>query len=209
MKKLTLLVLILASLATFAQNDFPYGKLLKYTTTNFKEAKFNYDSYYNQWTLTKRNGWNVAGNVLSALADEAADIRPAENDYTIVAQLGENNQIAWIQVVFYQTSTYHDILTFAADRGSNNLETNSGQMTKTQFNYGDYAFSIIRYQHEVKTTSTNTYAVAKTTDNSYNEYEYTIFTGINAESDYLKKQAERQAKRDAKGKKQNNVDNFY
>ncbi len=209
MKRVFLISILLnICLFTSAQN-FPYSKLLNYSATDFKEAKFNYDSYSNQWTLTKKNGWNVAGNILSALADESADIRPADNDYTITAQMGTNNQIAWLRVVFYQSSTYHDILTFAADQGENNLETSSGNMTKNQFNYGDFSFVIVRYLKEIKTTSTNTYAAAKTKDESYNQYIYVIYTGVEAESEALKKKAEKQAKRDAKGKKQNNVNNFY
>ncbi|MBR4690049.1 MAG: hypothetical protein IKO90_06260 [Bacteroidales bacterium] len=209
MKKLFVFIPIFCCITTFAQNDFPYSKLLNYSATDFKEAKFRYNSYYNNWTLTKSNGMNVVGNVLSALADQASDIRPAEGDYQIIVQMGEGNAIANIQVLFYQTSTYHDILTFMADKGENNLETNSGNITKHQFNYGGYGFSVIRTLIEIKTTSTNTYAAAKTKDNSYNEYIYTIYTGVRAESEYLKKQAAKQQKRDDKGKKQNNVDNFY
>ncbi len=209
MKKLFVFISIFCCITTFAQNDFPYSKLLNYSATDFKEAKFRYNSYYNNWTLTKSNGMNVVGNVLSALADQAADIRPAEGDYQIIVQMGEGNAIANIQVLFYQTSTYHDILTFMADKGENNLETNSGNITKHQFNYGGYSFSVVRTLIEIKTTSTNTYAAAKTKDNSYNEYIYTIYTGVRAESEYLKKQAAKQQKRDDKGKKQNNVDNFY
>ncbi|MBP5371986.1 MAG: hypothetical protein J6Y55_08720 [Bacteroidales bacterium] len=209
MKKLFVFISIFCCITTFAQNDFPYSKLLNYSATDFKEAKFRYNSYYNNWTLTKSNGMNVVGNVLSALADQAADIRPAEGDYQIFVQMGEGNAIANIQVLFYQTSTYHDILTFMADKGENNLETNSGNITKHQFNYGGYSFSVVRTLIEIKTTSTNTYAAAKTKDNSYNEYIYTIYTGVRAESEYLKKQAAKQQKRDDKGKKQNNVDNFY
>ena len=210
MKRIILLFsIVLGTVLSYGQNDFPYHKLLNYSATNFKESKFKYDSDYNTWTLTKKNGMNVAGNVLSALADQAADIRPAESDYQIIVQMGEGNAIANIQVLFYQTSTYHDILTFMADNGSNNLETNSGAITKHQFNYGGYSFSVVRTLIEIKTTSTNTYAAAKTKDNSYNEYLYTIYTGVAAESLYLNQQAKKQAKRDAKGKKQNNVDNFY
>lgn len=208
-KYIFLLVFVFGTVLSYGQNDFPYHKLLNYSATDFKEAKFRYDSYYNTWTLTKRNGMNVAGNVLSALTDQAADIRPAEGDYQIIVQMGEGNAIANIQVLFYQTGTYHDILTFMADNGSNNLETNSGTMTKHQFSYGEYSFSVVRTLKEVKTTYTNTYAAAKTKDNSYNEYLYTIYTGVAAESLYLNQQAKKQAKRDAKGKKQNNVDNFY
>lgn len=210
MKRIILLFsIVLGTVLSYGQNDFPYHKLLNYSATDFKEAKFRYNSYYNNWTLTKSNGMNVVGNVLSALADQAADIRPAEGDYQIIVQMGEGNAIANIQVLFYQTSTYHDILTFMADKGENNLETNSGNITKHQFNYGGYSFSVVRTLIEIKTTSTNTYAAAKTKDNSYNEYIYTIYTGVRAESEYLKKQAAKQQKRDDKGKKQNNVDNFY
>lgn len=209
MKKVIVCVLLSVFYLSALAQDFPYGKLLNYKNTDFKNAKFTYNSYYNQWSLVKRNGWQVAGNIISALVDESADVRPAENDYQIIAQMGKNEQIAWLKVVFYQNSTYHDILTFAADKGSNNLETNSGSLTKTQFDYEAFSFSIVRNLKEVKTTSTNTYAAAKTKDESYNEYVYTIYTGVQAESQYLDKQAAKQQKRDEKGKKQNNVDNFY
>ncbi|MCQ2959033.1 MAG: hypothetical protein MJ198_02455 [Bacteroidales bacterium] len=200
MKRLCLIcVSLYIGLLSFAQ-DFPYCKILNYSSTQFKEAKFKYDSYYNQWKFQKINGWNETANILNALAGMESDIKPDERDYFIIVQMGENNQIAWIQVVFYQTSTYHDILTFAADKGSNNLETNSGKMTKLQFNYDNYSFSMVRNLFEVKTTSTNTSAAAKTKDNSYNQYVYTIYTGVTEESLYLKKQAEKQEKRDAKGK---------
>jgi hypothetical protein len=46
-------------------------------------------------------------------------------------------------------------------------------------------------------------------DESYNEYEYVIRTGVEPWSRYLDKQAEKQAKRDAKGKKKQSVENMW
>jgi hypothetical protein len=46
-------------------------------------------------------------------------------------------------------------------------------------------------------------------DESYNEYEFIIRTGVEPWSRYLEKQAEREAKRDAKGKKKRNVEQLW
>lgn len=210
MKKILLIfTTLLGFVLSYGQNDFPYSKLLNYSATDFQKAKFVYFQKKNHWVLSKNHALQATANVLSALNGAEADIKPDPRDYEITVQMGEGGAIAYIQVVFFQNSTYHDILTFMADKGENNLETKSGNVTKHQFNYGDYSFSVVNILNEIKTTSTNTFAAAKTTDNSYNKYIYTIYTGVNAESDYLDKQAAKQQKRDDKGKKQNNVDNFY
>lgn len=208
MKKILSLFFCLLCLSAVAQ-DFPYQKLLNYAHQDFENAKFKYDSYYNQWDLNRANGWNVASNVLSALADESADSRPASDDYHITVQLGDNEQIANIYVTFYQTSTYHDILTFANDHGSNLLETNSSKTSKIQFNYDAYKFTIERIEIQESTTVTNTSATAKSKDTSYDKYVYIIETDISPSSPYKTRQMEKQQKRDDKGKKQNNVNNFY
>ena len=210
MKRIILLFsIVFGTVLSYGQNDFPYSKLLNYSKSDLLKAKFVYFPKKNHWVLSKNHALQATANVLSALSGTEADIRPDERDYEITVQMGEGDAIAYVQVLFYQNSTYHDILTFMADKGENNLETNSGNITKHQFNYGGYSFSVVRTLREIKTTSTNTYAAAKTKDNSYNEYIYTIYTGVEAESEYLNKQAAKQQKRDDKGKKQNNVDNFY
>jgi hypothetical protein len=46
----------------------------------------------------------------------------------------------------------------------------------------------------------------KNVDESYNEYEFTIRTEVEPWSEYLEKKAAKKAKRDAKGKKKQTVD---
>jgi hypothetical protein len=48
----------------------------------------------------------------------------------------------------------------------------------------------------------------KNVDESYNEYEFVIRTGVEPWSKHLEKQAARQAKRDAKGKKKIKVEDM-
>ena len=48
----------------------------------------------------------------------------------------------------------------------------------------------------------------KNVDESYNEYEFVIRTGVEPWSKHLEKQAERQAKREAKGKKKLSVEDL-
>ena len=62
-------------------------------------------------------------------------------------------------------------------------------------------------QHIVSRTSARTadHKTLKNVDESYNEYEFIINTSVEPWSRYLDKQAEKQAKRDAKGKKKKTV----
>ena len=48
----------------------------------------------------------------------------------------------------------------------------------------------------------------KNVDESYNEYKFIIQTDVEPWSEYLEKQAAKQAKRDAKGKKKQNVEDL-
>jgi hypothetical protein len=63
-------------------------------------------------------------------------------------------------------------------------------------------------QHIVSRTSSRTAdrRTVKNVDESYNEYTFIIDTGIEPWSKYLEKQAAKKAKRDAKGKKKQSVD---
>ena len=63
-------------------------------------------------------------------------------------------------------------------------------------------------QHNVSRTSARTAdpKALKNVDESYNEYQFIIQTGVEPWSEYLEKQAAKKAKRDAKGKKKQNVD---
>ena len=63
-------------------------------------------------------------------------------------------------------------------------------------------------QHQVSRTSARTIdpKALKNVDESYNEYEFTIRTEVEPWSEYLEKKAAKKAKRDAKGKKKQTVD---
>lgn len=65
-------------------------------------------------------------------------------------------------------------------------------------------------QHIISRTSARTAdpLTVKNVDESYNEYEFVIKTGVEPWSKHLEKQAAKQAKRDAKGKKKQSVDDL-
>lgn len=197
------------SFAAMAQ-DFPYAKILSYDKRDFKEAKFKYDAEHNSWFLNHTRGLQATVNVLSALAGSDADIRPDMNDYRIVVAMDEKDQIASINVRFYKDETYHKLMTFARDNGSNLLDTSSGKLSKCQFNYDIYSMVLQMKAVQVTETTARTSAVAavKTIDESYNVYDFIIYTGIEPWSPYLERQAAKQAKRDAKGKKKRNVEDL-
>ena len=102
---------------------------------------------------------------------------------------------------------YHKVLTYLKDNGRDLLETTSGKLTKHQAYCGDYSVELNMEQHIISRTSGHTaiYNTLKNVDESYNGYCFTIYTGVKPVSEYLDKKAEKQAKRDAKGKKKQNV----
>ncbi len=210
MKKLFLFCLMLCmALATQAQN-VPYSKYLDYSRTEFKENKFKYDDYTNTWSLRKSNGLRIAVNVLAIIADAHEDIRPAKDDYTILVQMGKEGAASSVKVVFYNDETYHKLLTYIKDNGTDFLETSSGKIIKHQANYNDYALELNMEQHNISRTSARTidYKAVKNVDESYNTYEFIIYTSVEPWSDYIDEQAAKQAKRDAKGKKKQKVDDL-
>jgi hypothetical protein len=96
------------------------------------------------------------------------------------------------------------------DHGQNIVETSSGKLIKQQAFYGDYALELNMKQHIISRTSARTAdpKALKNVDESYNEYEFIIKTSVEPWSEYLDKQAAKQAKRDAKGKKKRSVDDM-
>ena len=63
-------------------------------------------------------------------------------------------------------------------------------------------------QHNISRTSKRTAdrKTVKNVDESYNEYEFIIQTNVEPWSEYLERKAAKKAKRDAKGKKKQSVD---
>ena len=197
------------ALAANAQ-DVPYSKYLGYSKKEFKENKFKFDDYTNTWSLRKSNGLRVTVNVLAIIADAQEDVRPAKDDYTIMIQMGKDGEASSVRVVFYNDETYHKLLTFLKDNGANFLETSSGKLVKHQANHGSYALELNMEQHNISRTSARTidHKTVKNVDESYNEYEFMILTAVEPWSEYMEEQAAKQARRDAKGKKKQKVDDL-
>lgn len=208
MKKVLLLTLALCLVMVAHAQELPYSKYLNFSKKEFKENHFKYDDETNTWSLRKTNGWNVTLNVLAIIADAKEEVRPAYNDYSIVVQLGKENKASYIKVVYYNDETYHKLLTFMKDHSQELVETSSGKLVKHQAFYGDYALELNMEQHIVSRTSARTAdrKAVKNVDESYNKYEFVIRTDVEPWSEYLDKQAEKKAKRDAKGKKKQSVD---
>jgi hypothetical protein len=210
MKKITLFCLAICASFIVKAQDLPYSKYLNFTQVEFKENHFKYNEKYNTWTLKKTDGLSVTLNVLSIILDAEEDLRPGKKDYCIVVQMGKENKASSVEVVFYNDETYHKLLTFIKDNGQNIVETSSGNLIKQQAFYDDYALELNMDRHIKSRTSARTldYKTVKNVDESYNKYRFVIRTGVEPWSKKLEKQAEKAAKRDAKGKKKQNVDDL-
>ena len=211
MKKTVLLLMFLCTaFAVQAQSELPYSKYLGFSKKEFKENKFKYDDETNTWVLSKTDGLKVTLNILAIIADAEEDVRPSSKDYTILVQMGRDNQASSVMVKFYNDETYHKLLTFLKDNGNDLVETSSGKLVKQQAFCDGYAVELNMIQHIVSRASARTidYKAVKNVDESYNEYKFIIQTDVEPWSEYLEKQAAKQAKRDAKGKKKQNVEDL-
>ena len=102
MKKFIILCLALCAALSLQAQELPYSKYLGFSKEEFRENKFKYNERTNTWYLHRVNGLNVTFNVLAILADASEDIRPAMNDYTILVQMGEEEQAASIVYGYYK-----------------------------------------------------------------------------------------------------------
>ena len=209
-KTILFLMLLCTAFAVQAQSELPYSKYLGFSKKEFKENKFKYDDETNTWVLSKRNGLNVTLNIVAILADGWEDVRPATNDYTILVQMGRDNQASSVMVKFYNDETYHKLLTFLTDNGNALVETASGKLVKQQAFCDGYAVELDMTQHIISRTSARTidYKAVKNVDESYNEYKFIIQTDVEPWSEYLERKAAKQAKREAKGKKKQKVEDL-
>ena len=212
MKKFVVLLLTLCTAYALHAQDVPYSKYLNFTKQEFKENRFKYDDDTNTWALRKTSGLQTTLNVLAIIASAEDDVRPSKKDYSIVVQMGAEEKAAYVTVKFYSDETYHTLLTFLKDNGKDLVETSSGKFVKHQAFHGDYALELNMKQHGVSRTSSHTATrfidskAEKSLDESYNEYQFTITTDVAPWSEYLEKQAAKKAKREAKGKKKQSVD---
>jgi hypothetical protein len=122
--------------------------------------------------------------------------------------MGEEERASYVRVIFYNNDTYHKLLTFIKTKGTDVIETTSGKLVKHQAIYEDYSLELNMEQHIISRTSARTadYKTVKNVDESYNKYEFMIKTDVEPWSKYFDKLLEKQAKRDAKGKKKKTVD---
>ena len=210
MKKFIILCLALCAALSLQAQELPYSKYLGFSKEEFRENKFKYNERTNTWYLHRVNGLNVTFNVLAILADASEDIRPAMNDYTILVQMGEEEQAASVRVIFYNDETYHKILTFMKTKATDLVETSSGRLIRNHAAYEGYELELNMGQQIISRTSARTadYKTVKNVDESYNEYEFVIETGVEPWSKYFEKLLKKQAKRDAKGRKKTNVNDM-
>ena len=160
------------------------------------------------WSLRMTLGLTSTLNVLAIIADAQEEVRPNMKDYAILVQMGKENKASYVRVKFYSDETYHKVLTFLKDNGKDLVDTSSGKLTKYQAYHGDYALELNMEQHNISRTSKRTAdrKTVKNVDESYNEYEFIIQTNVEPWSEYLERKAAKKAKRDAKGKKKQSVD---
>lgn len=210
MKKIILSVLAIFAFITANSQELPYSKYINFGKDEFEEYKFKYDDYTNIWSLRRVNGLHTTLNILAIIADAREEVRPAKNDYTILVQMGKDEQVSYVKVFFYNDETYHKLLTFMKDNGKDMIGTSSGKLVKQQAFYGDYAIELNMEQHNISRTSSRTAdsRTLKNVDESYNEYEFIIRTNVEPWSEELEKKAARQARRDAKGKKKQRVEDL-
>ena len=111
--------------------------------------------------------------------------------------------VAFVAVEFYNDEIFHKILTFIMDNGEKILETSSGKLIRYQASYNGFNLELDMDQHIISRTSSRTLdpRAVKSVDESYNEYTFAIYTGIEAQSKHLDKQAKKKAKRKEQGRK--------
>ena len=208
MKKVLLFIFSLCMVFAVHAQDVPYSKYLNFSKKEFKDNHFKYDDETNTWSLRKTNGLTTTLNVLAIIADAKEEVRPNKKDYAIMVQMGKENKASYVRVKFYSDETYHKVLTFLKDNGKDLVDTSSGKLTKYQAYHGDYALELNMEQHNISRTSKRTAdrKTVKNVDESYNEYEFIIQTNVEPWSEYLERKAAKKAKRDAKGKKKQSVD---
>lgn len=194
-----------------ASVEFPYSKVLNATDSDLLAQRFRNDTYHNCWILTHSNGWGVVASILSDVNT------PVKTDYKIRVQNGEGGKRSSVEVTFFDPEIYQAIITFGQENASDFTEIKKGKGALYKYTYAGYAFTLEYSYEEVKVTRAVTgssenrkYSTshATTEDYSYDKYVYTINTGVPAESDYLREQAAKDAKRAAKGKKSRSSEAF-
>ena len=210
MKRFLLLFFMACAAFTVSAQECPYSKYLNFSKSDFKKNHFKYHEKTNTWHLNKTSALNTTLNILAIIADAEEEVRPDYDDYSIIVQFGMNDMPSFVRVIYYSDETYHKLLTFIKTNSQNVIEVSSGKKSTYQTTYGDYSLELKIEQHIVSRTSARTAdpLTVKNVDESYNEYEFVIKTGVEPWSRYIDKQNAKQQKRDDKGKKKQSVDDL-
>lgn len=210
MKKNLLFCLVLGFAISANAQDLPYSKYLNYSKSEFKANRFKYHEKTNTWYLEKTSALNTTLNILAIIADAEEEIRPDVDDYSIIVQMGKDDEASCVRVICYNDDTYHKLLAFVKTKCHDVVDLTSGKITKYIATYDGYDIELKMEQHIISRTSARTAdpLTVKNVDESYNEYEYIIRTDVEPWSKRLEKQAAKQQKRDAKGKKKQYVDDL-
>ncbi len=187
-----------------ADESFPYAKIVNSDYDKLISQKFKYDAKKNQLRLNHTNAIKAAANVFTS-----ADV-PANKDYTIIVQYGKNNQIAYVEVTFYDKKLYKSILNFAATNQLDAKTTKFDELTTTAFDYGEYKMSLrdeyVEQSVTKKVKDKKTQKTHKVTeDRSFNKYVYTVNTGVAPSSQYL----DELARKGNKGRKSDGAKNLF
>ena len=201
LKKISFTFLVLCVFSSVCLAQLPYSKMMGLTNSELKERKFKYDAKKNQYVLKKANKTNKTLNILNSVAGTEADNKPHQEDYQITIQLGADDQIATLFVIFYDDNTYFNIDTWIAENNIDPIVTNTAKVELKRFNYDDYNIQLGKELVSTSSVVGNTSAAAKSIDESYNIYTYTISTGIAPDSEWHRKEAAKQEKKKAKGDK--------
>ena len=202
LKKITLICFAVFMIASNLSAQLPYVKMLNLSNDELKEKKFKYDSNKNLYSMSKKNKTNQTMNVFNAIGGTTADIKPHQEDYTIYIQKGANNEDAYMSIVFHDENAYHRIETWLAENNIDPIVTRSGKTTIEKFGYDSYDVELETETVGVQTTTRNTGAAAKSFDESYAVYTYTIYTGVPPASKWHSKEAQKKAKKKLKGDKE-------
>ena len=210
MKKILLFCMTIVMAVVANAQELPYSKYLNYSKSDFKESHFKYHEKTNTWYLEKVSALNTTLNILSIIADAEEDVRPDEDDYSIIVQMGRDDEASFVRVILYKDDTYHKLLAFIKTNCHDIIDVASGKIVKYLTSYDGYEVELKLEQNIISRTSARTAdpATVKNVDESYNEYEFIIRTDVEPWSKRLEKEAAKQAKRDAKGKKKQSVDDL-
>lgn len=204
MKKLLLLLLLLVPVAASPQAEFPFSKMLAMSDADFQKAGFKFKANRNQYILKESTPYALS--LFFTMISGVSDNTPGADEYNIEVQYGLEG-ISSIKINFYNDDTYHDILEFATENGENYIETNSGNMVRSRYDYDGCSFTLTRSIQE-GTRTENQWDTPLVYTNTYNRYDYIISTGIEPWSNWHKRQEAREQRREKRNARKERVSDF-